>query len=549
MLKDTNSLKKAIEIINKFSKMAGPKLNLGKTECLLTGSFIEIYANENSIHGVKINKNSVRSLGIYLGHNYKECYEKNWTSKLEKLERILSVWKRRNLTIFGKCTVVNTLAISKLVYNAFILSNPDNGFFKDVTKLIFNFLWKKKDRIKRNTLIGDIEEGGIGIVDIESKFLAAKASWISRILDERSITFRTLSDILDKTNISIYDALKTNDCNLGTSDFFIMTKLPHFYVEVITALNKCKKRRQVSHLKRDEFLTEFIWNNNLFTYKSKPLCFQNWIKSGILYVKDIFDADGNLYDINYFSNIIKKKNNIFCEYIMLRTCFKNYIDRFDCSYAKYINVQQNARFVFKDCLRRNTECLKSNFYYSILSVYENRWNKLFDVSAKIIWKNVYNEKIKCMYDKKIAEFNYKLLNCVLNNNLSVSKWNKDVSAECECCQTIEDCEHLLFSCKLVKHIWQEVGNFFNFEISWKILVLGFHYENNIKTRRLNNIMSFICFSIYKYKMSCRINQERMSKENLKYFVKNNLIVENCVLKKSGNITCTDNMYFNLSNYL
>lgn len=50
-------------------------------------------------------------------------------------------------------------------------------------------------------------------------------------------------------------------------------------------------------------------------------------------------------------------------------------------------------------------------------------------------------------------------------------------------------------------------------------------------------------------MSCRINQERMSKENLKYFVKNNLIVENCVLKKSGSITCTDNMYFNLSNYL
>lgn len=62
----------------------------------------------------------VLSLWVYLGHNYKECYEKNWTSKLEKLERILSVWKKRNLTIFGKCTVVNTIAISKLVYNAFI---------------------------------------------------------------------------------------------------------------------------------------------------------------------------------------------------------------------------------------------------------------------------------------------------------------------------------------------------------------------------------------------------------------------------------------------
>lgn len=96
-----------------------------------------------------------------------------------------------------------------------------------------------------------------------------------------------------------------------------MTKLPHYYVDAFTALNKCKKWRQVNHLKRDEFLTEFIWNNNLFTFKSKSLCVENWIRSGILCVKDIFDADGNLNDLNYFSNIMKKKNNISCEYIML----------------------------------------------------------------------------------------------------------------------------------------------------------------------------------------------------------------------------------------
>lgn len=134
------------------------------------------------------------------------------------------------------------------------------------------------------------------------------------------------------------------------------TKLSHYYVEAFTALNKCKKWRQVNHLKRDEFLTEFIWSNNLFTFKSKSLCVENWIRSGFLCMKDIFDADGNLYDINYFSNIMKKKNNIFSEYIMLRTCIKNYMDRFDCSCAKFINIQHNTRFVFSDSLSRNTEC-------------------------------------------------------------------------------------------------------------------------------------------------------------------------------------------------
>lgn len=41
----------------------------------------------------------------------------------------------------------------------------------------------------------------------------------------------------------------------------------------------------------------------------------------------------------------------------------------------------------------------------------------------------------------------------------------------------------------------------------------------------------------------------MLKENLKYFVKNNLIVENCVFKKVGSIICFDDMYFILSNYI
>ena len=87
--------------------------------------------------------------------------------------------------MFGKCTIVNTLAISKILYNASILQNPDDSFFKNVSKLIFNFIWKKRDRIKRNTLIGKVERGGIGIIDVESKFYAVKASWISRMINKK----------------------------------------------------------------------------------------------------------------------------------------------------------------------------------------------------------------------------------------------------------------------------------------------------------------------------------------------------------------------------
>lgn len=41
---------------------------------------------------------------------------------------------------------------------------------------------KKTDRIKRNTIIGEVHEGWIGLVDIKSKFTALKAVWIPRLL-------------------------------------------------------------------------------------------------------------------------------------------------------------------------------------------------------------------------------------------------------------------------------------------------------------------------------------------------------------------------------
>lgn len=320
MVKDIKSLTKVLKTISEFSRVAGPKLNIEKTECLLTGSLVNEYAEETYIRGVRITKSCIKSLGIYMGHDKSECYEKNWTSKLEKLERILSVWKKRNLTIFGKCTIINTLAISKILYNTNILQNPDVEFFKNVSKLIYNFLWKKRDRIKRNTLIGKIEQGGIEIIDVESKFYAAKASWLERIVNPECTTHRTLNDILQQHNITVFDIIKTNECNPNNSDFFEMIKLPQFYRNVFNAFNSCKIQKSVGSLTRDEFLSQFLWNNKLFQYDSKPLCFYNWLRCGILYVKDIFNETGEMYDITYFSNKLVKKNNIICEYLVKKSC-------------------------------------------------------------------------------------------------------------------------------------------------------------------------------------------------------------------------------------
>ena len=80
------------------------------------------------------------------------------------MEKLFESWKKRKLTLFGKTCIINTLAISKFIYKTSILPYPEEALINKVKSDIFNFIWNKTDRIKRNTLIGDVKSGGIGVI-------------------------------------------------------------------------------------------------------------------------------------------------------------------------------------------------------------------------------------------------------------------------------------------------------------------------------------------------------------------------------------------------
>ena len=46
------------------------------------------------------------------------------------VEKLFESWKRRKLSIFGKYTIINTLALSKLLYIANILELPEKKIIK-----------------------------------------------------------------------------------------------------------------------------------------------------------------------------------------------------------------------------------------------------------------------------------------------------------------------------------------------------------------------------------------------------------------------------------
>lgn len=136
-----------------------------------------------------------------------------------------------------------------------------------------------------------------------------------------------------------------------------------------------------------------------------------------------------------------------------------------------------------------------------------------------------------MEDKKIAEFNYKLLNNILCNNLYLSKWNSQVNKKCKVCQNdTENIRHLIFDCKNVQKIWNAISDFVTFQVQWKHVIIGFYSSQSNTIKMYNLLFSFISYKIYKHKMYCRLENTEETEQSLFYAVKDSVLIYSNVLK-------------------
>ena len=129
-----NAAKLVKETFDNFSKISGLLLNLSKTKICGIGVKRGVEFALCGMKSINSLNDSVKILGIHFSYNEEILKETNVMNVINKMEKVLAVWRMRSLTLAGKITILKSLIFSKIVFATF-LSNIPNAIVKSLIKL------------------------------------------------------------------------------------------------------------------------------------------------------------------------------------------------------------------------------------------------------------------------------------------------------------------------------------------------------------------------------------------------------------------------------
>ena len=138
--------------MDRFQENTGMKINYDKTTVYRLGSLKNSDAKFYSQHKLMWSKNPFKVLGVEIGYDCDIC-ELNYSPLISKTEALLKLWKSRDLSLFGKILIVNTLVGSLFNYKFAALPSLTETQFEVMEKLIENFIWVESQKYQTKSFM------------------------------------------------------------------------------------------------------------------------------------------------------------------------------------------------------------------------------------------------------------------------------------------------------------------------------------------------------------------------------------------------------------
>ena len=460
-LKDIQSLHTALNTLFMFHQSSGLKLNYAKTEVL---GFGHSYGNKSNPFNLTWVKERVYALGTWFYKDANQCIVKKHETRLISFQSILKTWKSRHLTLFGKTTIIKSLALSKLNYCIMTLPTPE-WFVKSVQKDINAFLWNDKpSKIKYSTAISTYADGGVKLTDFDSFVKTQKVLWAKRLLDDDQASTQYLQTFL-KINLS--HLLK---CNLDPD--MIPINIPFFYRQVLHAWFNFK------NIVSDSYKHEnVLWNNKHILIQKRIIFFKDWYDKGIIYVSDLMNEEGKIISYKTF----KEKYSIKCHQLK----FMGLVDAIPRNLRKCQTNDNNLKMFNIMLLQSKIIYLKHIELFQKEASCIGSWNKNCNIKFTLDqWKIIFYLPRTLTSHTKLLELQLKILHRVYATDSYVNNFDKSVNKTCIVCNVKNDIVHWFYECNCLKPFIELLENWLTRYLEMKkrldskIMIFGCIEEKN-----------------------------------------------------------------------
>ena len=237
IINSTTDIQKLERIVNDFEIMSAAKVNWEKSEALAVGKWKGGLPNLPG--GLTWKKDGLKYLGVYVGNEF--IVKQNWEGVLEKVEGRLNKWKwlKPQMSFRGRALIINNLVASTL-WHRLSCMEPPKGFIPKLQSIILDFFWDKLHWVPQSVLYLPREEGGQGLIHIESRVAAFRLQFIQRYLLTRDVVWKDLaSSILKRVSgLGLDTTLFLMDCKLLN-----LQALPPFYKALVKLWGLFKWKR------------------------------------------------------------------------------------------------------------------------------------------------------------------------------------------------------------------------------------------------------------------------------------------------------------------
>ncbi len=457
ILDGITSLQTALNTLRVFQSVSGLKLNYAKTEILSLGNMS--YSKSNPFN-LKWVKDRVYALGTWFYKDLETIIEENYKAKFEIFVSTLKQWRARNLTIFGKITVLKSLAISKMNYCIATLETPE-WFTEKVQNEINDFIWNEKTpKIKYSTAIAKTCDGGLKVPDIHTYILAQKAIWARRLLNSTSMHFMPyLEDSLPVMHIQ--DIL-----NLSVDSNILAYTIPLFYRQVLFAWYLIGD--DVSSIA--DVLNEILWLNKKIKIGNESIAYDDWYTHGCKHVRDLLDENGHFYNHADFSAKYNLKCSHFKYMSLIDAIPKEWKSIIKSDRDEIINIQKHEEIVrtFGLAIKPIDKITSKDIYWKLLGekikqpTCVSSWQRKFYFEfTESEWKTTFKLPSKLTKDVKVIELQTKILHRVYACNSYVARFDKSVYEKCKICNVKCDICHMFYHCEDVKRFWYNFLRWWN----------------------------------------------------------------------------------------